>query len=219
MANLGQNSVWNSLDSETTNIMGPSYSYADNIQSPSSMGVGSNGTISQIGTNTSAITNYIKYMISGPALGNRYFVNTGGTCVAPDKSIQSRYNYINNVTDGADTLPAALKQDLGGIASDFNGLLPGMLQDMEGLNPMNLFKALASDSEPSCDCYQCDTTGGPESRFLTTDLTPDFDSSLCQKVDISNCIQSKEGFTTMNMDPMIFGGIFLILLSILMIKK
>ena len=46
--------------------MGPSYSYADNIQGPAAMGVSSKGTFSQIGTNTGAITNYIKYMISGP---------------------------------------------------------------------------------------------------------------------------------------------------------
>ena len=63
MANLDKNPLWNNLSNSSTNVMGPSYSYADNIQGPSSMGVSSNGTISQIGTNTGAITNYIKYMI------------------------------------------------------------------------------------------------------------------------------------------------------------
>jgi len=135
MANLDKNPLWDSMKSKdpstSQSLMGPSYSYADNIQGPSSMGVGSNGSISQIGTNTGAIINYVKYMISGPALGNQFFVNTGGTCTAPDKSVQSRYNYINNVANGADALPASMKQDLGGIASDFDGLLPGMLTDLE----------------------------------------------------------------------------------------
>ena len=199
MANLDQNPLWDSMksgdpDKTKNSVMGPSYSYADNIQGPASMGVSSNGSISQIGTNTGAIINYVKYMISGPALGNQFFVNTGGTCVASDKSVQPRYNYINNVSSGADVLPQAMKQDLGGIASDFNGLIPGMLEDLEGLNPLHLMGALAADSEPSCDCYTCQTTGGPQSYFLTPELSPDFDSTLCTKVDPSVCSKSTEGF-------------------------
>jgi len=198
MANLDQNPLWDSMQkkdpSASQSLMGPSYSYADNIQGPASMGVGSNGSISQIGTNTGAIINYVKYMISGPALGNQFFVNTGGTCTAPDKSVQPRYNYINNVSNGADVLPTAMKADLGGIASDFDGLIPGMLQDLEGLNPLYLMGALAADSEPSCDCYTCQTTGGPQSYFLNVDLTPDFDPALCTKVDPSLCVKSTESF-------------------------
>lgn len=219
MANLGQNPLWNSVSSGTSgeSIMGPSYSYADNIQGPSSMGVGSRGTFSQVGTNTAAITNYVKYMISGPALGNQYFVNSGGTCKSSDGSVQSRYNYINNLANGADTLPDAMKQDLGGIASNFDGLLPGMLEDIEGLNPIHLFSALASDSEPTCECYTCQTSGGPQSKFLNVGLTPDFDSSLCTKVDNSVCGKTTEGFSDLN-EYLLFGGIFLGIL-ILMNKK
>jgi hypothetical protein len=219
MANLGDNPIWSSVSSGNAgeSIMGPAYSYADNIQGPSSMGVGSQGTFSQIGTNTGAIINYMKYMISGPALGNQFFVNTGGTCKASDGSVQSRFNYINNIANGADALPAALKQDLGGIASDFDGLLPGMLEDIEGLNPIHLFGALAADSEPSCDCYTCQTSGGPQSKFLNPDLTPDFDPDLCKKDDNSKCVSSTEGFSDLS-DYLIFGGLFLIIL-ILMNRK
>lgn len=226
MANLGQNPLWDSISGGTgpasasgsgpgpiESVMGPSYSYADNIQGPASMGVGSNGSFSQVATNTGAITNYVKYMISGPALGNRFFVNTGGTCVAPDKSVQSRYNFINNVSSGADALPAAMKQDLGGIASEFDGLLPGMLEDLEGLSPLHLMSSLAADSEPSCECYTCQTTGGPQSYFLNVDMTPDFDSDLCQKVDPSVCIQSKEGFSDLS-GFLIIGGILVILIAL-----
>jgi hypothetical protein len=175
------------------------------------------GSFSQIGRNTGAITNYLKYMISGPALGNRFFVNTGGTCVASDKSIQSRYNYINNVANGADALPASMKQDLGGIASDFDGLLPGMLIDLEGLNPIHLFTSLSADSEPSCDCYTCTTSGGSQSRFLNVDMTPDFDPDLCKKVDPSVCIASKEGFSEIN-TYFIFGGLC-ILMAVMYYQK
>jgi hypothetical protein len=199
MANTDQNPIWDKIasapESVEESVMGPSYSYAENIQGPSALGVGSNGTISQLVTNTGAIFQYMKYMISGPALGNQYFVNTGGSCMASDKSIQPRYNYINNVSSGADVLPQAMKNDLGGIASDFNGLIPGVLEDVEGLNPVHLFSSLAADSTPTCDCYTCPTSGGNQSRFLNVSLSADFDDSACVKDDISKCIKTKEGFT------------------------
>jgi len=202
MANLGQNKVWDDLKSKPSNasesVMGPSYSYADNIQGPASMGVGDRGTISQLTTNVGGITNYVKYMVSGPALGNRFFINTGGTCSAPDGSVQSRYNYVNNVSNAANLLPKQMKQDMSGIASNFNGLIPGMLGDIANINPMYLFKSMAADSQPKCDCYRCEVSGGSESRFLNLDLTPDFDADLCKKVDPSKCIPAKEGFSNYN---------------------
>jgi hypothetical protein len=218
MANIDQNPIWDQVSSgsasATTAVMGPEYSYADNIKGPGAMGVGSQGTIRQIGTNSGAITEYVKYMISGPALGNQYFVNTGGSCKATDQSIQPRYNYINNVSNGASVLPESMRKDLGGVASDFNGLLPGMLQDVEGLNPVNLFSALAADSTPSCECYTCPVTGGEESRFMNMSLTPDFSTSTCKPADISKCIKSNEGFTDGSSTPILLGiGLLVILMA------
>jgi len=202
MASLGDNSIWSSVGGGTgsSQIMGPSYSYVDSVQSPSSLGIGSDGTISQLARNTGGIVTYVQNLISGPALGNRFFVNTGGSCKASDGSTQSRYNYINNVTDAAEALPESMRRDLGGLASDFNGLIPGMIQDIGGLNPTTLFASLEADSVPSCECYSCPTTNnGSESHFLTTSLSPDFDPDLCQKADIKLCIASgggtKESFT------------------------
>ena len=198
MANSDQNPIWDQIESAPSNaadsVMGPSYSSAENIQGPASLGVGSRGTISQLTTNTGAIFQYMKYMIAGPALGNQYFVNTGGSCMASDKSIQARYNYINNISSGADVLPESMKRDLGGVASNFDGLIPGMLEDTENLNPIHLFTSLAADSTPTCECYTCPTSGGDQSRFLNKDLTADFNSSKCVQADISKCIQTKEGF-------------------------
>jgi len=215
-----QNPIWEQISASpgkaTESVMGPSYNYAEHIKGPSAMGVGSQGTIGQIGTNSRAIFEYMKYMISGPALGNQYFVNSGGSCVAPDKSTQSRYNYINNVSSGANVLPEAMKRDLGGIASNFDGLIPGMLEDVEGLNPVNLFSSLAADSTPACECYTCPTSGGDESRFLNVGLTRDFSGSACRKVDISKCISSTESFTDgSSMLPVYIGvGLLAILIAL-----
>ena len=193
--------IWSDLENgaatATNSVMGPAYSYADHIQGPSSMGVGSDGTMSQLSRNTGAIINYVKYMISGPALGNQYFIATGGQCIAADGSTQDRSNYINNIASGSDLLPATMKQDLGGLTSDFNGLIPGMLEDIEGLNPVTLFSSLSANSIPDCKCYTCPTVNGTESKFLTTALSPDFDSNLCKEADTSVCKPTKESFTTM----------------------
>jgi hypothetical protein len=185
------NSVWSSTG--TQSIMGPSYSYVDHIQSPSALGVGSDGSMSQIARNTEGIIQYVQYLISGPALGNRFFIKTGGTCKAPDGSTQTRSNYVNNVTDAADILPESMRRDLGGLASDFNGLIPGMIQDIEGLNPVSLFNSLSVDSVPTCECYSCPVSSGVGTAFLNTTLSPDYDPDLCQKVDPSAC-KTQEGF-------------------------
>lgn len=187
MADLGANSLWSKIDSggDTTNdILGPDYSYSDNIPKPESLGVNSNGSIGQLMTNLGAADEYVKIMLEGdPPLGNQYYVNTGGACTAPDGSTQSRYNYVNNKSS--------------------YGLIPGMLGDIEGLNPLYLFKSLTADGTPQCQCYQCSVTSGSPYQFLTPDLSPDFDTSLCTQVDPSLCKKSgSESFSnwrTVNM--------------------
>jgi hypothetical protein len=209
------NSVWSSVAGGTgTSIMGPSYSYVDNIQSPSALGVGSDGSMSQIARNIDGIVTYVQYLISGPAMGNRFFVKTGGTCTAPDGSSQSRSNYVNNVTDAAEALPESMRRDLGGLASDFNGLIPGMIQDVEGLNPVSLFNSLSADSVPTCECYSCPVSSGLSNGFLNTTLSPDYDPDLCQKVDPSVC-KNVESFEDDSATPIFVAvGILLLLQAI-----
>jgi hypothetical protein len=209
------NSVWSSVAGGTgTSVMGPSYSYVDNIQSPSALGIGSDGSMSQVARNIDGIVTYVQYLISGPAMGNRFFIKTGGTCTAPDGSSQSRSNYVNNVTDAAEALPQSMRRDLGGLASDFNGLIPGMIQDVEGLNPVSLFNSLSADSVPTCECYSCPVTSGLSNGFLNTTLSPDYDPDLCQKVDPSVC-KNVESFEDDSATPIIVAvGILLLLQAI-----
>ena len=140
MADLSKNSLWGNINAKSSNvdinITGPSYSYSDHIPTPDSLGVGSDGTFSQLGRNSSAIVRYVDDLIDGDPLGNQFFVNTGGTCNAPDGSVQPRYNYVNNVS---------------------SGLITGILEDIGGLNPLYLFNSLISDGTPSCECYTCQT--------------------------------------------------------------
>jgi len=196
MADLGANPVWSNLDNSQSDTLGPSYSYSDNIPGPNSLGVGSAGSMSQLTNNVNAANQYIKIMITGdPPLGNQYYVNTGGACTAPDGSTQSRYNYINNKSVGADLVPQGLN-DLSFISKDLNGLIPGIVGDLEGLNPIYLFKSLVADGTPQCQCYQCAVTSGSPYNFSTPELSPDFDTNLCKQVDTSLCKSSgTESFT------------------------
>jgi len=196
MANLSNNTLWSDLSNGSPNVetdlLGPKYSYANAVPGPSSLGVGSDGTFSQLGSNAGAVATYVKTLITGdPPLGDQYFVNTGGVCTAPDKSLQPRSNYINNKPQTQDDLPAGMK-DLG---SDFNGLIPGTVGDIASMNPMYLFRSLRADAEPPCKCYKCNVTSGASTGFLTTELSPDFDTVNCQEIDPSQCVQTKESFS------------------------
>jgi hypothetical protein len=197
MADLGANSLWSDIENGASNVqtdvLGPSYSYADSITGPTSLGVGSSGSFGQLGTNANAIAYYTEALITGnPPLGNQYFVNTGGMCTAPTGALQPRYNYINNMSTGAGALPAAISE----LGSDFNGLIPGVVDDIEGLNPLHLFSALVADANPPCVCMSCPVSGlGNQSKFVTTSLSPDLPESQCTQVDPSQCASAPESFT------------------------
>lgn len=220
MADLGLNTLWNDIDSKSSNvstdILGPSYSYSDNIPGPGSKGVGSDGSFGQIFTNLGAATDYIKLMITGPALGDAFYINTGGTCVAPDGSTQSRYNFINNLSSGSNLVPQGLN-DMSFMTSDLNGLIPGIVGDLEGLDPLYMFNALTADGNPPCQCYKCSVTSGTPYQFLTPSLSPDFDTNSCSQVDASLCKPAaKESFTNtgdMSVIPTLVAAAGLILLT------
>uniref|UniRef100_A0A6C0AI03 Uncharacterized protein n=1 Tax=viral metagenome TaxID=1070528 RepID=A0A6C0AI03_9ZZZZ len=208
-ADLSKNSIWgdiqNAVGSAETSLMGPAYSYSDNIPTTSQLHVGPQGSFSQLYTNLNAVGTYVDTLLSGnPPLGNQFFVNTGSTCTAPDGSIQARYNYINNIPPSG----ALLGQ----------GLVGGVVGDIEGLNPTYLFNSIMSASSPACKCYKCDVTTGDESQFLTPDLSPDFSPDRCKEVDISNCpviTKSTEEFVNNTFAPTLIAGISLCLILLL----
>lgn len=205
MADLGANSLWSDISNKAgnveTDLMGPAYSYADNLPKPTGeggLGVGSDGSFSQLGTNLGAVGTYVSTMVGETSMGNSYYVNTGGTCTAPDGSVQPRYNYINNVSK--------------------NGLIPGVISDIGGLNPLYLMNSLTSDSSPACKCYQCPVTSGGAYRFLSPDLSPDFTAKICKVVDPSKCMtKTKEGFANDTFIPIVVAGVALC--AILLLRK
>jgi hypothetical protein len=186
---MGDNPAWAAINSGQdlqTSLIGPDYSYSDHVAQPSSLGVGTNGTFGQITTNLNAGLTYVNTLVSGnPTLGNRFFVNTAAQCTAPDGSTKSRFNYINNIASASKLLPSGVESIGGGLT----GLIPGAVGDIASLNPTYLFRSLSSDGLPSCECYKCEVSSGSQYHFLTPALSPDFSTSLCQRVDSSLCPQ------------------------------
>ena len=101
------------------------------------------------------------------------------------------------MSTGSNLVPQGLN-DLSFISSDLNGLIPGIVGDIEGLDPLYLFNALTADGNPPCQCYKCNVTTGSQYQFLTPSLSPDFDTNSCTQVDPSLCTSSKESFTNSN---------------------
>lgn len=134
-------------------ILGQNYNYAKFIKSPHEMNM--SGKANALGTNIGGIMNYMHLLIEGggPAsknngkpLGDRYFMNAGGNCTAPDGSKVARSVYINNVADG--DIP--FLNDAGINTSSLKGLIPGMLGDINKLDPRSLFAAFSQPSNPKC---------------------------------------------------------------------
>jgi hypothetical protein len=126
------------------------YSYSKYIKQPSD--IGSSPKANALGKNVSALGEYVQTLVTGKSkaqtvspLGNKYFMNTGGTCKDSSGTTQTRYVFINNIPDG--TMPF-ISSGMGVQMTSFEGLVPGVLGDITYLNPFKLFNAF--DTQTSC---------------------------------------------------------------------
>ena len=134
------------------------YPYYEMIKTPSQIGMGPGS--GKINKNIKGLQAYGEVLIEGGGraakggqpLGNKYFFDTGTTCLLKDDSGTEnevrRFVYVNNVPDG--TIPFTGITGAGTSYKDFRGLLPGILGDITDLNPMNLVKAFTMGSNPPC---------------------------------------------------------------------
>jgi len=145
-------------------LIGPDYKYYEKINSPSEMGMSSDGSISAITKDISGLIGYVTLLsagggraskTSGP-LGNKFFLETGAKC--QDKATGqnvTRSIYINNVPDGS--IPF-ISSGLGGTNfSSFKGLIPGTLSNLSQINPMQIFGAFMSGVNPECQAITMET--------------------------------------------------------------
>ena len=163
-------------------ILGPDYEYWKQIKSPSQMGMSSKGSISNIAKDVGGLINYVELLVTGKGgasktgrpLGDKFFLKTAATCKDKDsEEIVDRYMYVNNVPDG--DIPF-ISGASGMNFSEFEGLVPGTLRNLNAMNPMLIFQTYYTSSQPECQEISLETIDvnnnkGLETRHVTvTDL-------------------------------------------------
>lgn len=180
-------------------LLGPTYPYYKNIKTPSEIGMSDKGTIQQMSKDIDGLIQYVELLVTGNSkasatggpLGNKFFLKTGAKCAAVDKCSDTndastceqtdRFIYIDNVPAG--NIPF-ISGGLGVNFSEFKGLIPGSMGNLNVLNPFAIMRAFLSGSNPPCQ-----------------EIT-------MQTIDVNNNKSSETHYVTLadvqNMDPCTF---------------
>jgi len=189
-------------------LLGPTYPYYKNIKMPSQIGMSDKGSISQMASDVDGLINYVEVLVTGDSkasstggpLGNKFFLKTGAKCkdVASGNQVD-RYIYINNVPEG--NIPF-ISQGLGVNFSEFKGLIPGAMGNLNILNPFAIMQSFLSGSTPDCQeltmqTISVDNVNSSETHYVTLTDIQNIDpcSFAGGKNPISNA-QCRETFKT-----------------------
>ena len=198
MSNLFQE-VLNDAGGVEQKLLGPTYPYYKNIKTPSEIGMSDKGTLQQMGKDIDGLIQYVELLVTGNSrasttggpLGNKFFLKTGAKCAAIDKCSNpndastceqtDRFIYVNNVPVG--NIPF-ISGGLGVNFSEFKGLIPGSMGNLNVLNPFAIMRAFLSGSTPPCQ------------------------QITMQTIDVNNNKSSEAHYVTLSdiqsMDPCIF---------------
>lgn len=136
----------------------PDYNYTKFIKNPQELGINSKGSLPTLANNIKGMKAYIDMLLVGKSsanklgkdviLGSKYFMETGTKCVdyMTGKEVD-RNLYISNTPSGV--IPG-LTDMTGFKASEFKGLVPGMVQNINAINPMKLFRVFQMSLKPKC---------------------------------------------------------------------
>jgi hypothetical protein len=152
-----------------------------------------------------------KASATGGPLGNKFFLNTGGKCAAIDSCSDpkdsstckqvDRYIYIDNVPQG--NIPF-ISNGMGVNFSEFKGIIPGAMGNLNALNPFAILRAFLAGSTPPCQqitmqTITSDNVKSSESHYVTladiTSMDPCTFSNGKNPVTGQKC---KETFQTYN---------------------
>ena len=199
-------------------LLGPTYPYYKNIKTPSQIGMSDKGTIQQMGKDIDGLIQYVELLVTGKSgasttggpLGNKFFLKTGAKCAAIDKCSDSndestceqtdRYIYIDNVPEG--NIPF-ISAGLGQNFSDFRGLIPGVLSNLNALNPYKMMQAFFAGSKPDCQPIELQTIDinnnkSTETHYMALIDIQNMDPcSFPKKTNPITKAKCKQGFTTL----------------------
>lgn len=204
--------VLDDLDGLEQKLLGPDYSYYNQIKSPSEMGMSGDGNLSTMTNDIEGLIAYVELLVSGGGkaskvagpLGDRFFLQTGAKCKDKKTGKQvDRSIYINNIPDG--DIPF-ISSGLGMDFTNFEGLMPGTLSNLKQFNPLAIFQSFMGGINPDCmpvtlETVDASNIAGHETGYLTvTDIKsmnpcwfPDHINPVT-KQSRSDCNPSRESF-------------------------
>ena len=163
------------------NLLGPDYQYFKYIKSPEELGMSASGSLDALAKDIGGLIGYVELLsvgggkaskVSGP-LGNKFFLETGAKCKDVNSGNQvTRSIYINNVPDGS--IPFITSGLDGQKFTTFEGLIPGTMSNLAHINPMQMFQAFMTGTNPACQQIQMETIDennvkSIKSAFVTVD--------------------------------------------------
>lgn len=172
-SNLFQD-VMSNAKSAQEKYIGPDYPYYKYIRTPSEIGMSSKGDLNTLGKDINGLVSYVELLVSGGGkasatgrpLGNKFFLKTGGKCT--NKSTgkdEDRYIYINNVPQG--NIPF-ISSGMGVNFTEFKGLIPGTISNLNAFNPMEMFQAFLTGSKPDCQEIKMETIDAYNNKSTET---------------------------------------------------
>jgi len=143
---------------DTGDLLGPKYSFADELATPSELGIGRDGSFDGIMRAVSGVNYYVDAIGFGEAtglakmngmnqvpLGIQYFMKTGATC----SNGADMYEYVSTIPKGLTGRVGEEVQRTLGVK--LQGLAPGIMGDAVGaLNPLPLFKSVIGSGYAQC---------------------------------------------------------------------
>jgi hypothetical protein len=193
-------------------LLGPTYPYFKNIKMPSEIGMSDKGSLSALGKDIDGLIQYVEVLVTGKSkasttggpLGNKFFLKTGGKCVdsATDDQVD-RYIYVNNVPQG--NIPF-ISAGLGANFSDFRGLVPGAMGNLNVLNPFAIMQSFLSGATPPCQELTLETIDinnnkSSETHYVTvTDIKNMDPCSFSDGKNPSSGVSCKETFKGVSAD-------------------
>jgi hypothetical protein len=193
-------------------LLGPSYPYYKNIKTPSEIGMTDKGSISALGKDINGLIEYVNVLVTGKSkasatggpLGNKFFLKTGAKCkdTITEEEVE-RYIYVNNIPQG--NIPF-ISGGLGVNFSEFRGLIPGTMSNLNVLNPFNILQSFLSGSTPDCQELTMQTVdtnnnSSSETHFVTlVDIKNMDQCSFADKINPITKEKCKETFTNFNQE-------------------
>lgn len=145
------------IDSESLKAISDEqhFPYYKKISTPNELGITADGN--KIEENVKNLKRYDDILISGTngPLGNKYFAPTGARCRdTASQRVVPRSIYINNVQD----VSAPFVNNISGENyTQYKGLIPSIITDINEINPYKIYQAFTIGSEPRCRLLNMET--------------------------------------------------------------